>query len=192
MDLTSHYRIGHRARPASFVELDYRSALVPIFGSDVSASALRTAARLVGEGAVVEALYIVRVPSQLSLDSGLEAEEERGMSVLEAATVTGRRAGLRVQTRLIRTRNPGAAIVEEAQRGRAEIIYLATDHAPPSERALGATASYLLAHRPCRVVIETPPVHPASNGRVLEGDDEPSAARDPAGRARRRAAPAPR
>jgi hypothetical protein len=68
-----------------------------------------------------------------------------------------------VQTRLIRTRSPGAAIVEEAERQNAEIIYLATNHAPPSERALGPTASYLLAHRPCRVVIETPPADGARN-----------------------------
>jgi nucleotide-binding universal stress UspA family protein len=84
------------------------------------------------------------------------------MSVLESAKVTGRRSGLKVQTRLIRTRSAGAAIVEEAERQNAEIIYLATNHAPPSERALGPTASYLLAHRPCRVVIETPP----ADGRV--------------------------
>jgi nucleotide-binding universal stress UspA family protein len=57
----------------------------------------------------------------------------------------------------LRARNPGAAIVEEAVRSGAEIIYLGTAHAPPSERALGPTASYLLAHRPCRVVIETRP-----------------------------------
>ena len=37
------------------------------------------------------------------------------------------------------------------------MIYLGTAHAPASERALGPTASYLLAHRPCRVVIETAP-----------------------------------
>jgi nucleotide-binding universal stress UspA family protein len=73
-----------------------------------------------------------------------------------------------VQTRLIRTRSPGASIVEEAERSGAEIIYLATEHAPPSERALGPTANYLLAHRPCRVVIETPPANGrrAANGRV--------------------------
>lgn len=163
MDLTSHYKIAHRERPAFFVELDYRSALVPIFGTDVDASALRAAARLVGEGALVEAVYVLRVPNQLSLDAGLEEEEQLGLSVLESAKVTGRRIGLKVQTRLIRTRNPGAAIVEEARRSDAEIIYLGTAHAPPSERALGPTASYLLSHRPCRVVIETPP---ATNGRV--------------------------
>jgi APA family basic amino acid/polyamine antiporter len=157
MDLVSHYKIAHRERPARFVELEYRSAIVPIFGTDVDASALRTAAKLVGKDALVEAIYVLRVPSQLSLDAGLEEEEQLGLSVLESAKVRGRKAGLKVQTRLIRTRNPGAAIVEEAESRGAEIIYLGTAHAPASERAIGPTASYLLAHRPCRVVIETPP-----------------------------------
>jgi basic amino acid/polyamine antiporter, APA family len=158
LDLTSRHRIPHRVRPAHFIELEYRSALVPIFGTDVDASALRSAAKLVGEGALVEAVYVLRVPHQLSLDAGLEEEERLGLSVLESAKVTGRTAGVKVRTHLIRTRNPGAAIVEEAERSQAEIIYLATVHAPASERALGPTASYLLAHRPCRVVIETSPV----------------------------------
>jgi APA family basic amino acid/polyamine antiporter len=157
LDLTSVHRVQRRERPAFFVELEYRSAIVPIFGTDVDASALRTAAKLVGEDALVEAVYVLRVPNQLSLDAGLEEEEQLGVSVLESAKVRGRKAGLKVQTRLIRTRNPGAAIVEEAVRSEAEIIYLGTAHAPPSERALGPTASYLLSHRPCRVVIETPP-----------------------------------
>jgi basic amino acid/polyamine antiporter, APA family len=157
LDLRSHHRLAHRERPASFVELEYRSAIVPIFGTDVDASALRTASKLVGENAMVEAIYVLRVPSQLPLDAGLDDEEQLGLSVLETAKVRGRKAGLNVQTRLIRTRNPGAAIVEEAERREAEIIYLGTAHAPASERALGPTASYLLAHRPCRVVIETPP-----------------------------------
>jgi APA family basic amino acid/polyamine antiporter len=161
MDLTSRYRIAHRERPESFVELEYRSAIVPIFGTDVDARALRAAAKLVGEGSLVEAVYVLRVPNQLSLDAGLEEEEQLGLSVLESARLAGRKSGVKVQTRMIRTRNPGAALVEEAERRGSEIIYLATTHAPPSERALGPTASYLLAHRPCRIVIETPP---ASDG----------------------------
>ena len=164
MDLTSHYKIAHRERPSFFIELDYRSAIVPIFGTDVDASALRTAARLVGEGALVEAIFVLQVPNQLSLDAGLEEEEQVGLSVLESAKVAGRKAGVKVHTRLIRTRNPGQAIVEEAERSQAEIIYLGTAHAPSSERALGATASYLLAHRPCRVVIETPPGKDSRDG----------------------------
>ena len=131
---------------------------MPIFGADLDVSALRAAARLVGEGALVEAVYVLRVPSQLSLDAGLHEEEQQGLALLESAKLAGRKAGFKVQTRLVRTRNPGHAIVEEAERSSAEIIYLATDHAPRNERALGPTASYLLARRPCRVVIETPPV----------------------------------
>jgi APA family basic amino acid/polyamine antiporter len=164
LDLRSHHKIERRERPEFFRELEYRSAIVPIFGTDVDASALRAAAKLVGEGATVEAIYVLRVPNQLSLEAGLDEEEQLGLSVLESAKVTGRKSGVKVQTRLIRTRNPGAAIVEEAERESAEIIYLGTNHAPASERALGPTASYLLAHRPCRVVIETPPADGRVNG----------------------------
>ena len=92
---------------------------------------------------------------------------------------------VKVETRLIRTRSPGAAIVEEAQHRNAEIIYLGTAHAPPSERALGPTASYLLAHRPCRVVIETPPAT-AHNGVASGANKRPAPAPEPVARAPRR------
>jgi hypothetical protein len=36
-------------------------------------------------------------------------------------------------------------------------VWVVAAHAPPSERALGPTANYPLAHRVCHVVIETPP-----------------------------------
>ena len=185
LDLTSHHKIERRGRPAFFIELEYHSAIVPIFGTDVDASALRAAAKLVGEGATVEAVYILRIPNQLSLDAGLEEEEQLGFSVLESAKLAGRKSGLKVETRLIRTRSPGAAIVEEAQHRNAEIIYLGTAHAPPSERALGPTASYLLAHRPCRVVIETPPAT-AHNGAASGANKRPAPAPEPVARAPRR------
>jgi APA family basic amino acid/polyamine antiporter len=163
-------KIEREGRPPGFQELAYRSALVPIFGTDVDARALSSAARLVGDDAQVEALYVIPVPAQLSLDAGLEAEEATGRAVLEAAVLRGRQAGLRVVTQLVRTRHPGAAIVEEAERRQADIVYLGTAHAPPSEQALGPTAIYLLAHRPCRIVIESgpngvnPPARPPPDG----------------------------
>ncbi len=159
------HKIEHRRRPVDFKELAYRSALVPIFGTDVSARAMRSAAKLVGPDAEVDAVYVLRVPAQLSLDAGLEKEEAEGLGVLEAARLAGRDAGLKVRTALIRTRNPGAALVDEAKRRGSEVVYLATIHAPPSERALGPTAAYLLEQRPCRIVVET---DNRENGR-LEG-----------------------
>jgi APA family basic amino acid/polyamine antiporter len=149
------HKVEHRRRPAEFRELAYRSALVPIFGTDVSARAMRSAAKLVGQDAEVDAVYVLRVPAQLSLHAGLEKEEAEGLGVLEAARLAGRQAGLKVRTALIRTRNPGAALVDEAKRRGSEVVYLATLHAPPSERALGPTAAYLLEERPCRIVVET-------------------------------------
>ncbi len=150
-----HYRIARPERPPDFQELEYKTALVPIFGDDVSASALSRAAKLIGEDGVVYAIFVLPVPSQLSLEAGLEEEEAQGRSVLESARIKARRAGVKIHTGLIRTRNPGAALVEEAERVGSDVIYWSTIHAPAGEQRIGPTAAYLLSKRPCRVIIET-------------------------------------
>jgi len=160
LDPRKDYRIVRPERPADFEELEYRTALVPIFGDDVSASALSSAAKLIGEDGVVYAIYVLSVPSQLSLESGLEDEEAHGRSVLESARIQARRAGIKIHTGLIRTRNPGSALVEEAERVGSDAIYWSTIHAPAGEKGIGPTATYLLSKRPCRVIIETE-THPA-------------------------------
>jgi basic amino acid/polyamine antiporter, APA family len=148
-------RIERKHSPPGFQELAYQSALVPIFGTDVSARAMQRAAKLAGDDAAVDAVYVLRVPPQLSLDAGMEDEEEKGAAVLESARLRARTSNLKIRTSLIRTRNPGAAIVDEARRRGSEVIYLDTIHAPPSENGMGPTASYLLRERPCRVVVES-------------------------------------
>jgi APA family basic amino acid/polyamine antiporter len=155
LDPRKSYRIERAQRPADFQELDYRTALVPIFGEDISAAAFSSAAKLIGEEGVVYAVFVLPVPSQLSLEAGLEDEEAQGRSVLESARIKARRAGIKIHTGLIRTRNPGAAIVEEAERVGSDVIYWSTIHAPAGERGIGPTAAYLLSKRPCRVIIET-------------------------------------
>jgi APA family basic amino acid/polyamine antiporter len=177
LDLTTEVRIPRPQRPVGFKELDYRSALVPIFGTDVDARGMASAVGLVGEGAYVDAVYVIRVPNQLSLDAGLDREEAVALNVLEGARLRARRAGIKVHTRIIRTRNPGAALVEEAWRQHSHVIYLATAHAPPDEQALGPTATYLLAKRPCRVVIETGPVRAGT--REAPGAERLEDARQP-------------
>jgi APA family basic amino acid/polyamine antiporter len=155
LDPRLEYRVERAQRPPDFHELGYRTALVPIFGQDVSAATLKSAAKLIGADGVVYAVFVLSVPSQLSLDAGLEDEEALGRSILESARIQARRAGIKVQTGLIRTRNPGGALVDEAQRLGSDVIYLSTRHAPANEQRIGATAGYLLRKRPCRIVIET-------------------------------------
>jgi len=155
LDPRRTYKIDRPQRPPDFEALDYRTALVPIFGADVSASVLRSAAKLIGAEGVVYAIYVLPVPNQLSLDAGLQQEEAHGRSVLESARIQARRAGIKIHTGLIRTRHPGAALVEEAQRIDADVIYWSTIHAPTGEQGIGPTAAYLLGKRPCRVIVET-------------------------------------
>ena len=155
LDLTTTTKAPRRERPPQFAEFDYRTALVPIFGGDVSGAALGAAAKLIGEDGVVYAVYVLPVPNQLSLEEGLADEEAEGRSALESARIKARRMGIKIHTGLIRTRNPGSALVEQAERVGAEVIYWSTIHAPAGEQRIGPTAAYLLAKRPCRIIIET-------------------------------------
>jgi basic amino acid/polyamine antiporter, APA family len=155
LDPRADHRLPRPERPADFVEFDYRTALVPIFGADVSASALTSAAKLIGSEGAVYAVFVLPVPSQLSLEAGLEEEEARGRAVLESARIQAKRAQIKIHTDIVRTRNPGAALVGEAERVGADVIYWSAIHAPAGERGIGPTATYLLRERPCRVIIET-------------------------------------
>jgi APA family basic amino acid/polyamine antiporter len=164
LDATSRYAMDVSTAPEGFAELAYGSALVPIFGDDVSAGALRRAARLVGEDALVDAVYVIEVPPQLSLDAGMEEEERHAAALLDAARIRARESKLKVRTSVIRTRNPGAALVEEARSRGSEIVYFDMAHAPAEERVFGPITSQLLRARPCRIVIETVPPEERQNG----------------------------
>jgi APA family basic amino acid/polyamine antiporter len=155
LDPKAQYTMDRGKAPEGFAELAYHSALVPIFGDDVNAGALRRAAKLVGEDALVDAVYVIEVPPQLSLDSGMEDEERRAAALLDAARIRAREAHLKVRTSVIRTRNPGLALVDEARSRGSEIVYFDMAHAPAGQSVFGPVTSALLRERPCRIVIET-------------------------------------
>jgi APA family basic amino acid/polyamine antiporter len=183
LDPKLQYTMDQREHPEGFAELAYGSALVPIFGNDVSAGALRRAARLVGEEALVDAVYVIEVPPQLSLEAGMEAEERHADALLDAARIRARESKLKVRTSVIRTRNPGAALVEEARARGSEIVYFDMAHAPAEERVFGPITSALLRERPCRIVIETESNGRHANGRHSHGSRS-NGASAPAGPAR--------
>jgi basic amino acid/polyamine antiporter, APA family len=155
VDPRTQCRIERRGPPEGFRELAYGSALVPLFGTDVNGDAIRAAAKLAGDNATVDALYVIYVPPQLGLDAVMEDEERVALSVLDVARLRAREYKLRIRTGIIRTRNPGATIVEQAIDRKSDVVYLDTVHAPPSEGPLGPTALYLLRKRPTRIVVET-------------------------------------
>ncbi|HET9677145.1 MAG TPA: universal stress protein [Solirubrobacterales bacterium] len=148
-------QVRRRERPLDFLDVSYKSALVPIFGTSVDGDAMARAAAVVDPDAAVEALYVLKIPKAHELpDQDFDGQEYEARCALEIARLQARSRGLKVRTKLIRTRNPGRAIVEEARERGSDLIYVSTEHAPSDERLLGPTTRYLLAKRPCRVIVE--------------------------------------
>jgi APA family basic amino acid/polyamine antiporter len=147
-------RVRRPQRPVGFLDVSYKSALVPIFGDDIDADAMHRAAAVVDPDAVVEAVYVLEVPREHHLPEGFEEQEYEARCALDVARLQARARGLKVRVKLIRARNPGRAIVEEALERDSDLIYISTEHAPSRERLLGPTVRYILAKRPCRVIVE--------------------------------------
>ncbi|MGB7587771.1 MAG: universal stress protein [Solirubrobacterales bacterium] len=147
-------RVRRPQRPLGFLDVSYKSALVPIFGADIDTDAMHRAAAVVDPDAFVEAMYVLKVPAEHELPEGLAEQEYEARCALDVARLQARARGLKVRVKLVRTRNPGRAIVEEALERGSDLIYISTEHAPSDERLLGPTTRYVLAKRPCRVIVE--------------------------------------
>ena len=78
LDLRETAHIQRAERPADFEALGYRTALVPIFGGDVSASALSSAAKLIGEEGVVYAVFVLPCAQPALARVGLGGRGGRG------------------------------------------------------------------------------------------------------------------
>jgi nucleotide-binding universal stress UspA family protein len=63
-----------------------------------------------------------------------------------------------IVTRIVRTRNIGQAVVEEAERRRSEIIVLgARDRNRPGQKIFGPNVDYVLRNAHCRVMVGAEP-----------------------------------
>ena len=148
-------QVRRAQRPIGFLEVSYKSALVPIFGTDIDPDAMHRAAAVVDPDASVEAFYVLKIPREHELpDGGFDELEYEARCALEEVRLQARARGLKVRVSLVRTRHPGRAIVEQALERGSDLIYVSTEHAPSDERLLGPTTRYLLAKRPCRVIVE--------------------------------------
>jgi basic amino acid/polyamine antiporter, APA family len=170
-------QVRRRERPVGFLDVSYKSALVPIFGTSIDGDAMHRAAAVVDPDAIVEALYVLKVPAEHELPSGgFDALEYEARCALDVARLQARSRGLKVRVKLVRTRHPGRAIVEEALERGSDLIYVSTEHAPSDERLLGPTTRYLLAKRPCRVIVEGGEAGPAADRGWEPGDLAPATA----------------
>jgi APA family basic amino acid/polyamine antiporter len=141
------------------VEVEYRSILMPIGKDRVDDVMTATAVRLAAEAdTTLVLLYPIEVPLNVSMSAPLVEENAEGERQLREAAAIAREYGVPVVTRIVRTRNIGQAIVEEAERRRSEIIVLgARDRTKPGQQVFGPRVDYVLRNAHCRVMVGAEP-----------------------------------
>jgi APA family basic amino acid/polyamine antiporter len=137
------------------IALEYRNILVPVVEGRESEEAVEVACRLAGERrSTIVALRVIVVPLEQPIDAQLLDEERRADELLDQARAVGELYGVRVIGRIVRERQAGRAIVDEALRRQSEIVVLGAPRAKHIRRAVfGKTVDYVLRNAPTRVMV---------------------------------------
>ena len=112
-----------------------------------------------GTGAELTVLNVVEVAPALPLDADSDLLDRPGKDALErAGKVAWDAFAIKVRTRLVRARDAGAAIVDEARDQQADLLVLGY-HGKHGlgEILLGSTVQHVAAHAPCRVIVHIIP-----------------------------------
>ena len=106
-------------------EAAFSKILVPMKLGEIGEEMIATAVKLAQERtASVLAIHVTRVPLDLPLDAELADEDARAAESLAEAVALGRDLGVEVETRSIRARSIGDAIVNAAEESGADLIVL--------------------------------------------------------------------
>lgn len=133
--------------------MTFKRVVVPYEGGTLSEDALRLACDL-ASGTRVTAVYVVRTPPSMPI--GAEgASEEVGREMLKRAEAIGRELGANVETYVAKAPEVAEGITETAATLDADAIIMSLrhKHAPGETLVLSHTASRILRHAPCRVLI---------------------------------------
>jgi APA family basic amino acid/polyamine antiporter len=141
------------------IEIEYRTVVLHVTDARVADEMTATALRLASERrARVVAVYTLEVPAARPLSQISPEDEARANMQLAEAEALGHVYGVQVISRLVRTRNAGRALVEEAERRGSEIIVLGSPgRSVRSARLFGSTVDYVLRHARCKVMVGAAP-----------------------------------
>ncbi len=140
--------------------LEFRTILVPIAPGYPSDEAMDFACRLAAERrASIVAVTAIQVPLDAPLDTELPDDVAEANEQLDEARAIGESYGVRVTGRILRTRNIGRAIVDEAVRRGSEVIVMAGPRRVRLQsgrrQIFGDSVDFVLRHAPCRVMVAT-------------------------------------
>jgi len=133
----------------------YERILVPLKAGPIGEDVLGTAIKLAEEqGGKVTVLHVVRVPLDRPPDSEMPDEEARAEASLGEARRLADEHGVEIEEKIVRHQDLGAAIVEEAVSGKAELIVMGSS---PRWRRwsqfVSPTVDRVLRKAPCEVMV---------------------------------------
>jgi nucleotide-binding universal stress UspA family protein len=141
---TDHLRVG------------FRRLLVPISGTAEGGRAMETACALAAEAATITAVFVIEVSPLLPLDAWMGEEEAAAREALARAEAIADAFGLKIHTRIVRSRDAGRAIIDLAEGEDVELVVICAPHASRLRRrqmAFDGTVRHVLAKAPCRVMV---------------------------------------
>jgi len=179
VSLTERVTVPESSLKKEATDVEFKSILVPVFGSKLDDDIIATAGRLadaeVREGEApprVDVIYVAELPLTVPIDAPLPVaiREQADRALARADEVADEYENVEVGTAFVRARSVGAGIVAEARQRGAEVIVMGGE--PPSRirggailggigaarpEEIGRVTEYVLQKAPCRVLLTAPP-----------------------------------
>ncbi|MFL5944481.1 MAG: universal stress protein [Gaiellaceae bacterium] len=139
--------------------IGYRSILVPVAKNAETGQALDVACRLAVEHrASLTAVAVIEMPPSLPLDAHMFEEEAQAKQLVRLAESVGESYGIHVAGRVVRGREAGEVLAEEAAKRRVDLVVVgARRH---RRKPFGHTVETVLRRSPSRVLVIAPPAEP--------------------------------
>jgi APA family basic amino acid/polyamine antiporter len=137
------------------IEGAYERILVPMKLGPIGEEVLATAIKLAEEReSTVDALHVIKVPMEVSLDAPMIDAEERAEASLAEAKLLASEHGVNVEGKIVRARALGEAIVDEARAANVELIVMGSSPRwRRQSRFFSPTVDYVLRNAPCEVMV---------------------------------------
>jgi len=134
--------------------MTFQHIVVPYEGGALSEDALRIACHLLFDESRITAVYVVPIPKDMPVGAE-KPQEDTARETLERAEAIGRELGVDVDTYVAKAPEVAEGVNETAATLMADAIVMSLrrKHTREETMLLSHTASRILRHAPCHVVI---------------------------------------
>lgn len=115
------------------------------------------ACRIAARGASLLLVHVIELPDQTPLDAVVPDLEAAAQKTLHAGQRVARRSRLKTKVLIVRAHSAGFALLEELKEKKSDAAVIGYHHPHTlGEVLFGTTATHVVAHAPCRVLLTVP------------------------------------